>query len=271
MLGVERLRRVLGRLAAHHLVPPHVAAVGPGDLVLAALDDEHVRDVRLALAEGLVDGRLQRRHRAAAVAAVGGDDQLRVGVGDPVDERLRREPAEHDAVRRADPGAGQHRHYRLGDHRQVDRDPVALVHAEFGQRVGRLAHLVEQLGVGDRAGVARLALEVDRHLIAVPVGHMPVQAVHRCVERPADEPLRERRVPLQRLRPARVPLQPVRLTLPEGQPVGRCRFVRVRADVRGRGEFGTRLETPLLVQQIRQGFVRHGVDLTVVDGHLFAP
>ena len=230
-----------------------------------------MRHVRLALGERLVDGRLQRRHRPPAVAAVGGDDQLRVGVGDPVDQRLRREAAEHHAVRRPDPGAGQHRHHRLGDHRQVDRDPVARLNAEFGQRVGRLAHLVLELAVGDRPRVARLALEVDRHLIAVPVGHVAVQAVHRRVQRPADEPLRERRVPLQRLRPARVPVQPVRLTFPKRQPVGRRRVVRVRADVCGRGEFGTRLETTLLVEQIRQGFVRHGGDLTVVDGLLFAP
>ena len=78
------------------------------------------------------------------------------------------EPAEHHAVRGADARAGQHRHRGLGDHRQVDVDPVAALHAEALQRVGEALHLVEQLGVGDRAGVARLALPVEGDLVARP-------------------------------------------------------------------------------------------------------
>ena len=62
---------------------------------------------------------------AAPPAAVGGDQHLGLGVVDAVGERLRREAAEHDAVGGADAGTGEHRHGRLGDHRQVDVDPVA--------------------------------------------------------------------------------------------------------------------------------------------------
>ena len=90
--------------------------------------------------------------RAAAVAAVGGDDDAGVAVDDPVRQRVGGEAAEHHGVRRAEPGAGQHRDDRLGDHRQVDRDPVAGPDAELGQRVRRLADLVLELGVGDRRG-----------------------------------------------------------------------------------------------------------------------
>ena len=76
---------------------------------------------------------------AAAVAAVGGDDELGVGVEHPVIDRLGRESAEDDGVSRTDPGAGQHRHDGLGDHRQVDRDPVALADAELGRARSRPA------------------------------------------------------------------------------------------------------------------------------------
>jgi hypothetical protein len=118
-------------------------------------------------ASGLVGGRLQREDLAAPVAAVGGDEHLGLGVVDAVGEALGAEPAEHHAVRGADAGAGQHGHRGLGDHRQVDVDAVALADTEVLQRVGELLHLGEQLGVGDGAGVAGLALPVERDLVAL--------------------------------------------------------------------------------------------------------
>ena len=81
-------------------------------------------------------------------------------------ERVDREAAEDDRVGGADAGAGEHRDRRLGDHRHVDGDPVARLHPEREQRVGRLADLAVQVGVGDRAGVARLALPVDGDPVA---------------------------------------------------------------------------------------------------------
>ena len=130
-------------------------------------------------------------------------------------------PAEHHRVRRPDPGAGEHRDRRLGDHRQVDRDPVTGPDAERRQGVRGLRHLAQQVGVGDVAGVAGLALEVDRHLVAVAGGDVPVDAVHRHVEPTTDEPLRERRVrPVEDLVPGRRPLQLPGLLRPEREPVG---------------------------------------------------
>ena len=128
---------------------------------------------------GLVGCRLQREHLAAPVSAVRGDQQLGLGVVDPVGERLRREPAEHDAVRRADAGAGQHGDRRFGDHRQVDVDPVALDDAEALEGVGEALHLGVQFGVGDRAGVARLALPVDGDPLAIAGGDVTIKAVRR--------------------------------------------------------------------------------------------
>jgi hypothetical protein len=92
-------------------------------------------------------------------------------------QRLGGEAAEDHRVRGADPGAGEHRDDGLGDHRQVDRDRVALADAELGQGVGGLADLTLQVGIGDGAGVARLALEVDRDLVAVAGLDVPVDAV----------------------------------------------------------------------------------------------
>ena len=73
--------------------------------------------------------RLSGMDLAPAVAAVGGDERDGSGVVDAIAQRLGGEPAEHDRVHRADPGAGEHGDGRLGHHREVDRDPVAPLHA----------------------------------------------------------------------------------------------------------------------------------------------
>jgi hypothetical protein len=64
------------------------------------------------------------------------------------------------------------------------------------QHVGEPLHLVEHVGVGEGAGVARLALPVDRDLVAAAGLDVAVEAVVRHVERASDEPLRERQFPL---------------------------------------------------------------------------
>ena len=178
VLGVHRLGRALGLGGGDEVVVPVVAAVDHLDVVAAAAHDDDVLD-RRRRGDRLVGRRLEREHLAAPVAAVGGDQHLGLGVVDPVGERLRREAAEHDAVRRADAGAGEHRDRRLGDHRQVDVDPVALDDAEALERVGEALHLGVQVGVGDRAGVARLALPVDGDPVAVAGGDVAVEAVRR--------------------------------------------------------------------------------------------
>ena len=120
---------------------------------------------------------------AAPPAAVGGDHDLApCSRAIRSRERLRREAAEHDRVRRADPRAREHRDRGLGDHRQVDRDEVARADAERGQRVRRLAHLAVQLAVGQHARVAGLALEHERRLVLAPRRDVAIEAVHARVE-----------------------------------------------------------------------------------------
>jgi hypothetical protein len=82
VLGVDGLRRVVLRRRADRVVPPHVALVVPGDVLSGALDDQHVLHGR-RLRHRLVHRGLERRRRAAPVAAVRGDHQLGLGVLDP--------------------------------------------------------------------------------------------------------------------------------------------------------------------------------------------
>ncbi len=222
------------------------------------------------LDDGLVDGRLERRGGAAAVAAVGGDDDLGLAVLEPRGEGVGGEAAEDDRVRCADARAGQHRHDGLGDHRHVDRDPVAGGDAEVGQRVGGLADEVLQLGVGDRAlvlgGVVdRLADEVEGDLVAASGLDVAVDAVVGGVELAADEPLRERRVvPVQDAVPAGVPREALGLLGPEALAVGGGAFVGLLGEVGVGGQVGRRLEAPVLLQQVRQGLVAGGAGVAHV-------
>ncbi len=58
------------------------------------------------------------------------DDDGRPRVVDARGEFVRGEPAEHHRMHRAEPCARQHRDHRLGHHRHVDDDAVALADAE---------------------------------------------------------------------------------------------------------------------------------------------
>ena len=218
----------------------------------------------VGLGAGLVDGGLQRGRSAAPVAAVGGDHDLGLAVVDAGGQRVGGEATEDDGVGGADPGTRQHRDHGLGDHRHVDRDPVTGLHAEVDQRVGRLAHLVLELGVGDVAGVVlRLADPVEGDLVAAAGLDVPVDAVVRRVELAADEPLGERRVvPVEHLVPLLRPVETLGLLAPEGVESASARVVGVGLHVGGCGELGGRLEPALLVGQVGQSLVLLAHDLS---------
>jgi hypothetical protein len=57
----------------------------------------------------------------------------------------------------AESRTGEHRDRDLGDHRHVDRDPVALPDAEAGEHVRGLLHVAVEIRVGDRPLVVVLA------------------------------------------------------------------------------------------------------------------
>ena len=147
------------------------------------------RGDRRADRQRLVRIGLQRHLAAAAAAFIGGDQDRAFAVLDARGQAVRREAAEDDGMHRADPGAGQHRHRGLDDHRQVDADPVALLHAEAAQRIGQAADPLVQLAVGDLGFAVRVvALPDDRHLVAAG-RQMPVEAGDGGVEHAVLEPL----------------------------------------------------------------------------------
>ncbi len=249
------------------VVPPHVAALVPVDVLARTADHQHLVDLLAQLgrlADRLVDGGLQRRRRAAAVPAVGRDDDLGLAVGDPVGERVGREPAEDHGVGGADPRTGEHRHHGLGDHRQVDRHPVTGLHAELDERVGRLADLVLEVGVGELAGVVLgLADPVDRDLVTLAGLDVPVDAVVRRVDASAHEPLGEGRVvPVEDAVPLLVPVEALGLLGPERLAVGVRPVVRLGLHVRVVRELGRRLEATRLGAQVGEGLVTHDSEPT---------
>jgi hypothetical protein len=251
VLGFVRGRLVLGWLTVDHVVPPQVMVV-PRDVLFGAPDHQDVLNGR-GLGDGLVHDFLEAGRLAAPVAAVGGDHQLGRGVLDAGGERVGAEPAEDHRVRRADPGTGEHGDRQLGDHRQVDRHPVALAHPELEQGIGRLAHLTLQVGIGDRPGVAGLALPVVGDLGAVPGLDVPVHAVVRDVQLAAHEPLGERRVaPVEHGVPALGPGEPVGLPFPERQAVGGSLVIGLLCHVGGRGQFRRRREPTVFLEQVRE-------------------
>ena len=203
------LRLVVGVDLRDLIAPPEVAAVLPGHVVSGALDDEHVGDARRALARGRASTvSLRPNTRALAVAAVGRDDELGLGVEDAGVQAVGAEASEDHGVHGADARDGEHGDDGLGDHGQVDGDAVAGLDAEAGEQVRGALHLGRELGIADVAAVAGLALPVDGDAVAVAGEHVPVEAVVGDVQLAVLEPGRERRVgPVEGLRERLVPVQ----------------------------------------------------------------
>ena len=254
VLGGERAGFVLRGCRGHHVVPPQVAPLGPLHVVVAALDDQDVLDGVLwafRARQRLVDRGLEWAHLAFSVTAVCRDDDLGAGVVDARAQAVGREAAEHHRVHRADAGDGEHRADRLGDHRQVDRDAVALLDAELGQHVREALDLVGELGVGDLAAVARLALPQQRDAVAVACVDVPVEAVVGDVQLAVGEPLRERRVrPVEHFGERLVPVQLARAVGPERLTVGIRLVVKLGRGDRLRGELGGGREAACLVEKV---------------------
>ena len=187
VLGVHRLRSTVLADFAQRFVVPEVTPFDPRDLALGTLDHHHGGDVR-AVGQGLFHVLLQRDVLAAAHAFVGGDHRTAIGVVDTVAQGIRGEATEYHRVDRADSRAGQHGVGRFGDHRHVDADPVALLHAAALQHIGQAADVAVQLAVGDVGGLGRVvAFPDDRDLLAA-LFQVAVDAVVGDVELAALEP-----------------------------------------------------------------------------------
>ena len=171
-------------------VPGHIAAFDQLRHLLLALQDH----AELGLVAGHVDGPVQERlvmhHPARLDPARGGDDRLGRAVIDPHGQFGGGKAAEDDGMDGPQPGAGQHRLQRLGDHRHVDDHPVALGDALGAQRAGQRCDALLQFGIGD--GALRMgdgAVMDDRRLVAAPGQHMPVDRVPAGVHHRIGKPL----------------------------------------------------------------------------------
>src|SRR5256885_16087781 len=64
-------------------------------------------------------------HRAAAIVAINGDQDLASGISSAHAARFSAESAKNHGMDYTQPRAGQHRDRQLGDHRHMDRDTVS--------------------------------------------------------------------------------------------------------------------------------------------------
>jgi hypothetical protein len=226
VLGGHRLGRAICRHGGSELVIPDVARphryFGAG-----RLDDDDLLQRRGA-GRGFIDGGLELDPLAAAAAFVGGDDDPGAAILDAAGERIGGEAAEHHRMNRPDPRAGKRGIGCLGDHRHVERDPVAFHHALCLQHVGEAADLGVQFAIRDLARFFRwlVRLPDDRDGVAL-LGEMAVDAVGSDVELAIVEPfdvevgLRER--PVAGDRRCGDPVEPLgRLIEPEAAGVA-CR------------------------------------------------
>ncbi len=142
---------------------------------------------------------------------------------------MRGEAAEHHRVHGPQAHAGQHGDDRLGNHRQVDDDPIPSVDALRPQHGRVPLHLGVQLAVGEGARLVDLRGDPhDRVLLPARV-QVAVHAVVAGVGLPTHEPAGEGRTAVvQHLRPGLVPvhllglLGPECLALVDGAVVERC-------------------------------------------------
>ena len=195
---------------------PMVAAGFEADLVAEMADYQHGIDLG-APGDRFIDIGLERNQLAAALAAIGGDDEAAGGILQPAVQRLGREAAEDDAVDRADPGAGEHRHRRLGNHRQIEGDAVAFPGAERLQAIGHAHHVGVQFAIGDVAGDPGLVALPDDCGLVRPGGEMPVDGIVAEVEDAILIPFDIDRIvgPVADRGRRRHPIEPLRLLTPE--------------------------------------------------------
>ena len=91
-------------------------------------------------------------------------------------------------MNRANARASEHGIGGFGDHRQIDGDTVAFLHAVLFQHIGKAADLVMQLLVGDFLVVIGIITFPDDGGLVRSLFQMPIDAVIRDVEHAIFEP-----------------------------------------------------------------------------------
>src|SRR6056297_4220199 len=198
--GIQDIGRVVA-LDGHALggldavlepVPVDIATLFEMRHFLFALEDHAEIGGVGGLFYGPVQQWLVMHHAAGFDTAGGGDDRLGFRVVDADRQFARGKAAEHHRMDCAQPGTGQHRLERLGYHRHVDDDAVALLDPLGAQRTRQTGHAIAQFGIGDlvhRAG-DRAVID-DRNLAAAPGLDMAVDGVPAGVGLAVGEPFIE--------------------------------------------------------------------------------
>ena len=196
--GVEDEQRVF---RAHHLarailvagdvLKPMVAALVHRDCAAGVADHQHAIDRRGVRGERQrrIDIRLERHVLAAAQAFIGGDDEAAAAILDPARQRFGREATEHHRMHRTQPCAGEHGGHAFEDHRQIERHPVAALHAQLFQRIGHPNHFCVEFAIGEAAARAGriIWLEDQRRAVGV-LRQMPVDRIVAQVELAISKP-----------------------------------------------------------------------------------
>ena len=226
---------------------PAIAPVLHRHLVARAPDDEAGANPGRRR-HRLVGRALERHGRAAAPGLVLRDQHLTAHVVRAVGERVGREAAEDDRVRRTEAGAREHRDRELGHHPHVDRDLRPLADVELLQGICHLDNAAQQLRVAERRALSLwLALPEVRDPFAATGLDVAVEAVVGDVERAAEEPLRVRQLPLRHRVEVLEPRHALaRLTGPE---LLRVDVVEIGRRVRRGGELGVGRKPALLVEE----------------------
>jgi len=188
VFGIHRFGRAIGRDVRGFLMQPKVATGRHGHSAAGGLHDHDFLHTGAILQRGIDIG-LERHRLARATTLVSGHDQAGIAIDDAPGQRFGGKSAEHDAVNRADPGAGEQGEGGFGDHRQIEGDAVALPGASGFEHIGQAAHLFMHLciAVAARLRIRRIGFPDDRGLIAAR-RQMAVDAVGADVQHAVGEP-----------------------------------------------------------------------------------
>ncbi len=193
MLGADPFGFADRRLVVDECLEVDVTLIVPRHVAAGTAVDDHISDDASAVElQRFVDDRLKRQRLAAADLLVGGDHGDRPGIDDALVQRLRREAAEHDRMRRADPRAGLHCRDAFDRHRHINDHAITRLHAQPAQPIREPVHAGKQFLVAHAGHVAVVGLEHDRGTFPPPGFDMTVEAVIGNVELAVLEPLVER-------------------------------------------------------------------------------
>ena len=216
ILGRHRLAGTIVRNQTGELVIIMIASADHLDRLAKMANDDDGVDLG-AFAQSFVDIGLQRHELAAALAAIGGDDEAAGAILDPAVQCFGGETAEDDAVNGADPGAGEHRHRGLRNHRHVQGYAIALGGPQRLQDVRHPNNFGVEIAVSQRTDVAGLVTFPQDRFLLRSLGEMTVDAIITEVENPVFEPAYVYRIERPVADPGRlpVPVQPLCLLRPE--------------------------------------------------------